>query len=124
MGKMCPIVDRKTTYQQCQECEDRYCEKDLFYCAVYCEEEVKHKILLYDIMDTLFINYPDVVIVTDRNNQTIKDYAVRHDFLYKVVENPEKYILKYKNKGCVRINTAHSLENEFSGEIPIRDIKI
>ena len=34
MGNYCPYTNSNVVYLKCQECEDKICEKDWFFCGV------------------------------------------------------------------------------------------
>ena len=84
MSRYCVIVDKKVTYQFCEDCDDKYCLRDMTFLIIkntsdfaYTSEEFNRR------CDYLLKDAEDYILVDCTNDLLIQKYARAKNILYK-----------------------------------------
>lgn len=64
MGKYCPYIDAKVTYQHCNECDKHICTDDAFFCLVVGSRSFQSYSNLKSKLDFLLQNQSNIVIIS------------------------------------------------------------
>lgn len=135
MGNYCPYTNSNVVYLKCQECEDKICEKDWFFCGVAgtplsmmksCKQtsEYLNKMLAKR----------EKVVITAESGQKIAAlaamYASERGYPFVPIANDDlpTYLSKQQQKGCVIFEGAEN-EREIANtcrelRIPLRCCKL
>lgn len=83
MSKYCPYRDSNVVYTECQECEQKICGLNTFFCLVVGSRNFKDYKSLEKKLDKLLSNFSNVVIVSGVASGTdilAEEYAKSKDF--------------------------------------------
>ena len=108
MARFCPIKNGPALYLECKECDEKFCEKEVFYCMVVGSRGFTNYDFLCRKMDHLLCKKKDVVIVSGgaKGADTLaKKYAQEKGYFYK--EFPANWDKYGKRAGYLRNREMH-----------------
>lgn len=135
MGNYCPYTNGNVVYMKCQECEDKICEKDWFFCGVT-ETPLamtKSRKQVSEYLDKMLAKQGNVVIAAESGKKIAAlaaMYASERGYSFIPVTNDDlpTYLAKQQQKGCVMFDRAEN-EREIESAyrklcIPLRHCKL
>lgn len=128
MGNYCPYTNGNVVYLKCQECEDKTCEKGLFFCGVGGTplSMMKCRKQMSEYLDKMLAKREKVVIAAEFGKKIAAlaaMYASERGYSFIPVTNDDlpTYLSKQQQKGCVIFEGA---ENEREIENTCRELRI
>lgn len=128
MGNYCPYTNSNVVYLKCQECEDKICEKDWFFCGVAGTplSMMKSRMQMSEYLDRMLAKREKVVIAAESGRKIAAlaaMYASERGYSFIPVANDDlsTYLAKQQQKGCVMFDGA---ENEREIENTCRELRI
>lgn len=128
MSIYCPYTNGNIVYLKCQECEDKICEKDWFFCGVAGTplSMMKSCKQMSEYLNKMLAKREKVVIASESGQRMAAlaaMYASEHGYLFVPVKNDDLhvYLAKQQQKGCVMFDGA---ENEREIESAYRKLRI
>lgn len=121
MAKYCPYTNNNVVYLQCQECDNKICEKEWFYCLVVGSRTFSDYAKMESYLDKMLSSHKNkVVIVSGGANgadSLAEKYANNHDYPLIVMkadwnkwgkaagyirnQQMHDFIAKHEHRGCV-----------------------
>lgn len=108
MGNYCPYTNSNVVYLKCQECEDKICEKDWFFCGVAGTplSMTKSRMQMSEYLDKMLAKREKVVIAAESGKKMTAlaaMYASERGYSFIPVTNDDlpTYLSKQQQKGCV-----------------------
>lgn len=86
MGKYCPVIDSETVYLSCQECEEKWCTENMFFCIVVGTRTFDDYDFIEQKLNSILIKKKNICIVSggaDGVDSCARDYAINHNYKYK-----------------------------------------
>lgn len=135
MGNYCPYTNSKVVYLKCQECEDKICEKDWFFCGIDGTplSMIKCRKQMSEYLDKMLAKRDKIVIAAESGQKIAAlaaMYASEHGYLFVPVTNDDlpAYLSKQQQKGSVVFEGAND-ERETEDtchklRIPLRRCKL
>lgn len=135
MGNYCPYTNGNVVYLKCQECEDKICEKDWFFCGVTGTPlaMTKSSKQVSEYLDKMLAKQGNVVIAAESGKKIAAlaaMYASERGYLFVPVANDDlpTYLSKQQQKGCVIFGEAKSKQEPadicHKLHIPLRHCKL
>lgn len=128
MGNYCPYTNSNVVYLKCQECEEKLCEKDWFFCGVAGTplSMMKSRKQMSEYLDRMLAKREKVVIAAESGRKIAAlaaMYASERGYSFIPVANDDlsTYLAKQQQKGCVMFDGA---ENEREIENTCRELRI
>lgn len=128
MGNYCPYTNSNVVYLKCQECEEKICEKDWFFCGVAGTplSMMKSRMQMSEYLDRMLAKREKVVIAAESGRKIAAlaaMYASERGYSFIPVANDDlsTYLAKQQQKGCVMFDGA---ENEREIENTCRELRI
>ena len=128
MSIYCPYTNGNVVYLKCQECEDKTCEKDWFFCGVGGTplSMMKCRKPMSEYLVKMLAKRDTVVIAAESGKKMAAlaaMYASERGHLFVPVTNDDlpTYLSKQQQKGCVIFDGA---ENEREIENTCRELRI
>ena len=128
MGNYCPYTNGNAVYLKCQECEDKICEKNWFFCGVVGMplSTTKSRKQVSEYLDKMLAKQGNVVIAAESGKKIAAlaaMYASERGYSFIPVTNNDlpTYLAKQQQKGCVMFNRA---ENKREIESAYRKLRI
>lgn len=128
MGNYCPYTNSNVVYLKCQECEEKICEKDWFFCGVAGTplSMMKSRMQMSEYLDRMLAKREKVVIAAESGRKIAAlaaMYASERGYSFIPVANDDlsTYLAKQQQKGCVMFDGA---ENEREIENTCRKLRI
>lgn len=108
MGNYCPYTNNNVVYLKCQECEEKICEKDWFFCGVAGTplSMTKSRKQVSEYLDKMLAKREKVVIAAESGQRMAAlaaMYASERGYLFVPVKSNDlpTYLSKQQQKGCV-----------------------
>lgn len=108
MSIYCPYTNGNIVYLKCQECEDKICEKNWFFCGVAGTplSMTKSRKQVSECLDKMLAKRDKVVIAAESGKKMAAlaaMYASERGYLFVPVTNDDlpAYLSKQQQKGCV-----------------------
>lgn len=128
MGNYCPYTNSNVVYLKCQECEEKLCEKDWFFCGVAGTplSMMKSRKQMSEYLDKMLAKREKVVIAAESGKKIAALAAMYasergYSFIPVTNDNLPTYLSKQQQKGCVMFDGA---ENEREIENTCRELRI
>lgn len=108
LGNYCPYTNGNVVYLKCQECEDKICEKDWFFCGVAGTplSMTKSRMQMSEYLGKMLAKREKVVIAAESGKKMTAlaaMYASERGYSFIPVTNDDlpTYLSKQQQKGCV-----------------------
>lgn len=135
MGNYCPYTNSNVVYLKCQECEDKICEKDWFFCGVAGTplSMMKSCKQMSEYLDKMLAKREKVIIAAESGEKMAAlaaIYASERGYSFIPVTNDDlpTYLEKKKKKGCVMFDgteNGREIESAYRKlRIPLRHCKL
>lgn len=135
MGNYCPYTNNNVVYLKCQECEDKICEKEWFFCGVGGTplSMMKCRKQMSEYLDKMLAQRDKVVITAESGKKMAALAAMyaserRYPFVPIANDDLPTYLSKQQQKGCVIFEGTEN-EREIANacrelRIPLRQCKL
>lgn len=135
MGNYCPYTNSNVVYLKCQECEDKICEKDWFFCGVAGTplSMMKSCKQMSEYLNKILAKREKVVIAAESGEKMAAlaaIYASERGYSFIPITNNDlpTYLAKQQQKGCVMFDGAENgreIESAYRKlHIPLRHCKL
>lgn len=108
MGNYCPYTNSNVVYLKYQECEEKICEKDWFFCGLDGTplSMMKCRKQMSEYLDKMLAKREKVVVAAESGEKMAAlaaMYASERGYSFLPVKNDDLpvYLAKQKQKGCV-----------------------
>ena len=135
MGNYCPYTNGNVVYLKCQECEDKICEKDWFFCGVAGTplSMMKSCKQMSEYLNKMLAKRKKVVIAAESGEKMAAlaaIYASERGYSFIPITNDDlsTYLAKQQQKGCVIFGETKSEQEPadicYKLHIPLRHCKL